>query len=49
MTVKTQMFLGERWEIVFVKDALAVRGYTTAPLKHEFYHAEFPAHALWVF
>jgi iron(III) transport system ATP-binding protein len=49
MTVKTQMFLGERWEIVFVKDALAVRGYTTAPLKHEYYHAEFPAHALWVF
>ena len=49
MTLKTQMYIGERWEILFVKDALAVRAYTSAPLKHEFYHAEFPSHALWIF
>jgi iron(III) transport system ATP-binding protein len=49
MTLKTQMYIGERWEIFFVKDELAVRAYASAPLKHEFYHVEFPAHALWIF
>jgi iron(III) transport system ATP-binding protein len=49
MTLKTQMYIGERWELVFVKDELTVRTYMTAPLKHEFYHVEFPAHALWIF
>ncbi len=49
MTLKTQMYLGERWELLFVKDALTVRAYTSAPLKHEFYHVEFPPQALWIF
>jgi len=49
MTLKAQMYIGERWELLFVKDALTVRAYSSAPLKHEFYHAEFPPHALWVF
>ena len=49
MTLKTQMYLGERWELVFIKDALSVRAYTSAPLKHEFYHVEFPPQALWIF
>ncbi len=49
MSLKTQMFIGERWEMVFVKDALTVRAYSSAPLRHEFYHVEFPASALWVF
>ena len=49
MTLKTQMYLGERWELVFAKDALTVRAYATAPLRHEFYHVEFPSTALWVF
>ena len=49
MTVKAQMYIGERWEILFVKDALSVRTYMASPLKHEFYHVEFPAHALWIF
>jgi hypothetical protein len=26
-----------------------VRAYVTAPLKHELYHVEFPARALWIF
>ena len=43
------MYLGERWEVVFVKDALTVRAYMASPLKHEAYHVEFPAHALWIF
>jgi iron(III) transport system ATP-binding protein len=49
MTLKTQMYIGERWELLFVKDDLSVRTYVSAPLKHEFYHVEFPAHALWIF
>ena len=49
MGLKAQMFIGERWELVFVKDALSVRAYTSAPLKHEFYHVEFPPAALWIF
>jgi iron(III) transport system ATP-binding protein len=49
MTLKTQMYIGERWELVFVKDTLTVRAYASASLKHEFYHLEFPPQALWVF
>jgi iron(III) transport system ATP-binding protein len=49
MTVKAQMYIGERWEVLFVRDELSVRTYMASPLKHEFYHVEFPAHALWVF
>src|SRR5947208_3129064 len=49
MAIKAQMFIGERWELLFVKDELAVRAYVSAPLKHELYHVEFPSHALWVF
>ena len=49
MTIKAQMYIGERWELVFARDALTVRAYASAPLKHEFYHAEFPPNALWIF
>jgi iron(III) transport system ATP-binding protein len=49
MTLKAQMFVGERWELLFVKDALTVRTYVTAPLRHELYHVEFPPTALWIF
>jgi iron(III) transport system ATP-binding protein len=49
MTLKAQMYIGERWELLFAKDDLTVRAYTAAPLKHEVYHVEFPAQALWIF
>jgi iron(III) transport system ATP-binding protein len=49
MNLKTQMYIGERWELLFVKDELTVRTYMSAPLQHEFYHVEFPPHALWIF
>jgi iron(III) transport system ATP-binding protein len=49
MALKTQMFIGERWELVLAKDALSVRAYTSAPLRHEFYHVELPPSALWIF
>ena len=49
MSLKALMFVGERWELLFAKDALTVRTYVSAPLKHELYHVEFPPHALWIF
>jgi len=49
MALRTQMYIGERWELVLAKDTLSVRAYTSAPLKHEFYHVEFPPSALWIF
>jgi iron(III) transport system ATP-binding protein len=49
MALKTQMFIGERWELVLARDGSSVRAYTSAPLKHEFYHVEFPPSALWIF
>jgi iron(III) transport system ATP-binding protein len=49
MTLKTQMYIGERWELLFTKGELSVRAYTTALLKHERYHVEFPPQALWIF
>jgi len=49
MKLATQMYVGERWEVVFVREALTVRAYTSAPLRHESYHIEFPHDALWVF
>jgi iron(III) transport system ATP-binding protein len=49
MKLSTQMYLGERWELVFVHDTLTMRVYASAPLKHESYHVEFPPDALWIF
>jgi iron(III) transport system ATP-binding protein len=49
MTLVAQTYLGERWEVTFVKEALTVRAHTSAPLRHEFYHVEFPPDALWIY
>ena len=49
MTLKAQMYIGERWELLFTKGELSVRAYTTAPLRHDRYHVEFPPQALWIF
>ena len=49
MSLKAQMFTGERWELLFAKDDLTARAYVNTPLKHELYHVEFPANALWIF
>jgi hypothetical protein len=43
------MYLGERWEFVFVKEGLTARAYANAPLKHDAYHIEFPADGVWIF
>jgi iron(III) transport system ATP-binding protein len=49
MRLLTQMYVGERWELVFAHDHLTARAYVSAPLRHEFYHVDFPSHALWIF
>jgi iron(III) transport system ATP-binding protein len=49
MKLATQMYLGERWELVFVNDALTVRTYTPAPMGLNSCYVEFPPEALWVF
>jgi iron(III) transport system ATP-binding protein len=49
MTLKTQMYIGERWELVFAKDGASVRAYTPAPLADGLHHVEFPPSALWIF
>jgi hypothetical protein len=43
------MYLGERWEFLFVRDGLTVRAYASTPLRHETYHVEFPAEATWIY
>ena len=49
MELKAPMYLGERWELVFARENLAVRAYATAPLDPGEYYVEFPPDALWVF
>jgi iron(III) transport system ATP-binding protein len=52
MRLSAQMYLGERWELVFMHpsiEGLTVRTFATAPLRHDSYHVEFPPEALWVF
>jgi iron(III) transport system ATP-binding protein len=49
MRLAAQMYLGERWEFVFVKEGLTVRAYASTPLRHDSYHVEFPAAATWIY
>jgi len=49
MKLKTSMYLGERWELVFARDTLTVRAYASAPLEPGEHFIEFPSEALWVF
>jgi iron(III) transport system ATP-binding protein len=49
MSLKTQMYIGERWELVLGKDALSVRAYAAAPLQDASCQVEFPPDALWIF
>jgi iron(III) transport system ATP-binding protein len=49
MRLAAQMFLGERWEFVFVRESLTVRAYASTPLRHESYHIEFPAADTWIY
>jgi iron(III) transport system ATP-binding protein len=49
MELKTPMYLGERWELVFAREHLTVRAYASAPLDPGEHFVEFPPEALWVF
>jgi iron(III) transport system ATP-binding protein len=49
MQLKAPMYLGERWELVFVREHLTVRAYASAPLHPGEHFVEFPPEALWVF
>jgi iron(III) transport system ATP-binding protein len=49
MKASTQMYLGERWELVFTNEGLSARVYSATSLRHEDYHIEFPADAVWIF
>ncbi len=49
MQLKAPMYLGERWELVFVREQLSVRTYAAAPLPPGEHYVEFPPEALWVF
>jgi len=49
MQLKAPMYLGERWELVLVRENLTVRAYASAPLEPGEQYVEFPPDALWVF
>jgi iron(III) transport system ATP-binding protein len=49
MELKTPMYLGERWELVFAREHLTVRAYASAPLAPGEHYVEFPPETLWVF
>ncbi len=49
MTLKTAMYLGERWELLFERGHLSVRAYADAPPPGGEHYVEFPEDALWVF
>jgi iron(III) transport system ATP-binding protein len=49
MMLKTQMYLGERWEMVLARDNVTVRAFALAPLAEGEHQVEFPASALWIF
>ncbi len=49
MMLKTQMYLGERWELVLTRDEISVRAFADAPLAEGEHQVEFPAQSLWIF
>jgi iron(III) transport system ATP-binding protein len=49
MTLKTAMYLGERWELWFERGHLSARVYAEAPPAAGEHYVEFPPEALWVF
>jgi iron(III) transport system ATP-binding protein len=49
MQLKTPMYLGERWELLFARGDITVRAYAEEPLPPGQHYVEFPAGELWVF
>jgi iron(III) transport system ATP-binding protein len=49
MTIAAQMYLGERWEIVFARGNLTLRARATERLRPGNYFVELPPKDLWIF
>jgi len=49
MTLKSAIYLGERWELAFERGHVSVRAYADAPPAGGEHYVEFPPEALWVF
>ncbi|MGE0060803.1 MAG: ABC transporter ATP-binding protein [Xanthobacteraceae bacterium] len=49
MTVSAQMYMGERWEIVFSRGNLTLRARAAERLRSGNYFIELPAKDLWIF
>lgn len=49
MELKTQMYLGERFELVFVLDGFFIRAYADRELAPGAHYVEFPREAVWIF
>jgi iron(III) transport system ATP-binding protein len=49
MELKTQMYLGERFELVFGLDKFLVRAYSNAEIAPGSHYVEFPKDAVWIF
>lgn len=49
MELKTQMYLGERFELVFSLDKFLVRAYADREITPGTHYVEFPKDAVWIF
>ena len=49
MELKTQMYLGERFELVFALEKLLIRAYSEEERAPGAHYVEFPKDALWIF
>jgi iron(III) transport system ATP-binding protein len=49
MTLATQMYLGERWELLFSRDGQSLRAYAPEAMPPGPYHIEFPVEHFWIF
>src|SRR5581483_1486332 len=49
MNLSAQVYLGERWELVFTRDDISVRTYAPARVRPGTYYVEFPPADLWVY
>jgi iron(III) transport system ATP-binding protein len=49
MELKTQMYLGERFELVFALDKMLLRAYAGHEIAPGAHYVEFPKDALWIF
>jgi len=49
MQLKTAMYLGERWELVFARENVTMRAYASTAIEPGEHYVEIPPEALWIF